>query len=159
MQDSKILKCVLRNSRSVFRRRRHTVGAAVFRFQKFQLVADARARAEYRMRGQFQHTMRPQGHPRNPEWFDVFFDVYDVLFPIEKNQIDREKHADCMHPVRGNNPKTLPGARPLAGLSQQTNEPPKIGIGDRHVRGDKALTRPVQYTHSFPVIRHMTLSI
>jgi hypothetical protein len=84
--------------------------------------------------------------------------MHNVLFPIEKNQVDREQHADGMDPVRGDNPEAAPRSRPLSGLSEKTHQPPKIGIGHRNVRSDESLARPIQHTHPFIFIRHNTLS-
>ena len=88
----------------------------------------------------------------------MFLKAHDVLFPVEKNQIDREQHTDRVHPVRGYDPKTLTRARPSPGFSQQTYQPAKIGIGHRYIGGDKALARSIEHTHPFVVIRHRTLS-
>jgi hypothetical protein len=71
----------------------------------------------------------------------MFFDVHDLLFLAEENQVNREEHPDGMHTTRRHDPQTSAELRPPLGLSEQADEPKQIAVGNGRLSGQKRFAR------------------
>ncbi len=90
----------------------------------------------------------------------MLFHVNDLLFLAQKDQIDREKHSNCMDAAGRHDPETAARLGPSLGSSEKTNKPRKIAIGDRSFRGHKRFLRFVVDVHGMvvTVARHTSPS-
>ena len=90
----------------------------------------------------------------------MFFHVNDLLFLAEKDQIDREKHSNCVDAAGRYDPETAARLGPSLGSSKKSNKARKIAIGDRRFRGYKRLLRFVVdvYGMVVTVARHTSPS-
>jgi hypothetical protein len=71
----------------------------------------------------------------------MFFDVDDFFVLVQKKDINREKHSNCVHATGRDDPKTAPQLRPTFCLTKKTDEPTKVVIGHRCLGCDKSLAR------------------
>lgn len=60
----------------------------------------------------------------------MLFDVHDLFLLVEENQVNREKHTDCMNSSGGHDPEATAELRPSPCLSQKTDKAWEITVGD-----------------------------
>lgn len=70
----------------------------------FEPVADLCAGTIDRVRREFQHAGRFQGHLGDAKRANMLLDVDDFFVLAEKNEIDRKEHADGMNAAGRHNP-------------------------------------------------------
>jgi hypothetical protein len=80
----------------------------------------------------------------------VFLDAHNFILFAEKDQIDREKHSDCVHASRRLDPQTGSEARPAASFSQQTYKAEHVAIRKFCIGGDERLSRVVVHVERVP---------
>ena len=113
----------------------------------FELVADACAGAADGVSRKLEDAACVEANLGDAERADVLFDVYHALLAIEKYEIDREHHAECVHAVAGNDPEAAAGAIPRARLAEQADETAHVGVRGAHFRGHEAIARFVVHVN------------
>ena len=124
----------------------------------FQAVTNLRARPIDRVRRKFHNAHRSERYRRDPKWTHVLFHVNDFFFLAEKNEVNREKHSDCVDPAGRHDPKAAAELRPALCFAEQSHEAANIAIGNGSLCGHKCLSRLVVNVHvailSLTVVGH-----
>src|SRR5262249_16662687 len=103
------------------------------------------------MRRKFQNAGGFQEHFGDTEGTDIFLDPNDFLVLAEKNEVDREHHADGVNTARGHDTQASTELGPAPGFPKQSDEATKVTVGESCLRSDEGFPSPVINVHEATV--------